>query len=211
MTKDKPHKLRILLADDHLIVRMGLAALINKQPDMSVVGESSDGAEAIELQETLSPDITIMDIMMPGKGGAAATVEIMRRHPDARILILTTFGSSPDVKRALAAGASGALSKDVLQQELLGAIRRVANGERVVDAEIKSSLATTSDSTSLSARQIEVLRLVAKGFDNKEVARLLGLSVDGVKKHLKVIFASLGAASRTEAVSIALSNDLLNI
>lgn len=211
MTKDKPHKLRILLADDHLIVRMGLAALINKQPDMTIVGESSDGSEVINQHEKLSPDVTIMDIMMPGKGGAAATAEIMRRHPDARILVLTTFGSSPDVKHALDAGAAGALSKDVLQKELLGAIRRVANGERVVDTEILSSLASMSNPTSLSARQIEVLRLVAKGFDNKEVARLLGLSIDGVKKHLKLIFASLGAASRTEAVSIALSNDLLNI
>ena len=211
MTKDKPHKLRILLSDDHLIVRMGLAALINKQPDMTVVGESSDGTEAIEAHEKLSPDITIMDIMMPGKGGAAATAEIMRRHPNAKILVLTTFGSSPDVKRALDAGASGALSKDVLQQELLDAIRRVGSGGRVVDTEIKSSLNSIPYSATLSARQIEVLRLVAKGFDNKEVARLLGLSVDGVKKHLKVIFASLGAASRTEAVSIALSNNLLKI
>ena len=204
-------KLRILLADDHLVVRMGLSALINKQSDMAVVGEATDGTEAVELARKLTPDVIIMDIMMPGMGGAEATGEIIRRLPDAKILVLTTFGSSPDVKRALEAGACGALSKDALQEELLGAIRRVTNGERVVDREIQSSLATIPDAAALSARQVEVLRLVAKGFDNKEVARLLDLSVDGVKKHLKVIYATLGAASRTEAVSIALSNDLLKI
>ena len=205
------NKLRILLADDHLVVRMGLSALISKQTDMSVVGEASDGAEAIDLAEKLVPDVIIMDIMMPGTGGAEATAEIMRRRPGAKVLVLTTFGSSPDVRRALEAGACGALSKDALQEELLGAIRHVANGEHVVDREIQSSLATIPAATALSARQVEVLRLVAKGFDNKEVARLLDLSVDGVKKHLKIIFASLGAASRTEAVSLALSNGLLKI
>ena len=204
-------KLRILLADDHLVVRMGLSALIDKQADMSVIGEATDGREAVELAEKLTPDVIVMDIMMPGMGGAEATAKIMRKCPGAKILILTTFGSSPDVRHALDAGACGALSKDALQEELLGAIRHVANGEHVVDREIQSSLATIPAATALSARQVEVLRLVAKGFDNKEVARLLDLSVDGVKKHLKIIFASLGAASRTEAVSIALSNDLLKI
>ena len=204
-------KIKILIADDHSLMRVGLKALFSHQPDMSVVGEATDGTEAVELAQKLTPDIIIMDIMMPGMGGAKATSEIIHRLPDTKILILTTFGSSPDVKRALDAGASGALSKDALQEELLGAIRRVTSGEYVVDKEIQSSLASIPDTAALSARQVEVLRLVAKGFDNKEVARLLDLSVDGVKKHLKVIFASLGAASRTEAVSIALSNDLLKI
>lgn len=202
-------KLRILLADDHLVVRMGLSALIDKQPDMSIVGEAADGAEAVELAAKLTPDVIVMDIMMPGTGGAEATARIKSERPDAKVLVLTTFGSSPDVKRALDAGACGALTKDALQEELLGAIRRVAAGERVVDREISSSLAALSDEPNLSARQLEVLKLVAKGFDNKEVARLLGLSVDGVKKHLKVIFATLGASSRTEAVSIALGKHLL--
>lgn len=209
MMKDK--KLRVLLADDHLVVRIGLSALIDKQADMSVIGEATDGAEAIELAGKLTPDVIVMDIMMPGTGGAEATIRIKREHPDVKILILTTFGSSPDVRRALDAGASGALSKDALQAELLNAIRRVANGECVIDKEIKSSLAVIPPASTLSARQIEVLRLVAKGFDNKEIARLLELSVDGVKKHLKVIFASLGAASRTEAVSIALNDGLLKM
>ena len=209
MMKDK--KLRVLLADDHLVVRIGLSALIDKQADMSVIGEATDGTEAIELAGKLTPDVIVMDIMMPGTGGAEATIRIKREHPDVKILILTTFGSSPDVRRALNAGASGALSKDALQEELLNAIRRVADGECVIDKEIKSSLAVIPPASTLSARQIEVLRLVAKGFDNKEIARLLELSVDGVKKHLKVIFASLGAASRTEAVSIALNDGLLKM
>ena len=204
-------KLHVLLADDHLVVRIGLSALIDKQTDMSVIGEATDGTEAIELAEKLTPDVIVMDIMMPGTGGAEATIRIKREHPDVKILILTTFGSSPDVRRALNAGASGALSKDALQEELLNAIRRVADGECVIDKEIKSSLAAIPSVSTLSARQIEVLRLVAKGFDNKEIARLLELSVDGVKKHLKVIFASLGAASRTEAVSIALNDGLLKM
>ena len=204
------HKLRILLADDHLVVRIGLSALIDKQPDMSVVGEATDGQEAIELAERLSPDIIIMDIMMPGIGGAEATARIMRSRPDAKILVLTTFGASPDVRRALDLGACGALSKDTQKDELLNAIRAAAKGEQVINREIKSALDSVSAAPTLSARQVEVLELVAKGFDNKEVARLLGLSVDGVKKHLKIIFAALGASSRTEAVSLALSNKLLN-
>ena len=211
MPKVKTQKLRILLADDHLVVRMGLAALVDKQPDMAVVGEASDGTEAIDLYERLAPDVVIMDIMMPGKGGTEATAEIIRRHPDAKILLLTTFGASPDVRRALDLGACGALSKDTQKDELLNAARCAAKGERVINREIKSVLDSVSDAPTLSARQVEVLELVAKGFDNKEVARLLDLSVDGVKKHLKVIFATLGAASRTEAVSIALNNDLLKI
>ena len=205
MAKDK---LRILLADDHMVVRMGLSALIDKQSDMIVVGEATDGREAVRLAEKLKPDVTIMDILMPGMNGAEASAEILRHDPEAKILVLTTFGSSPDVRRALDSGARGALTKDALQQELLDAVRRIAAGERVVDREIKASLAAEP---TLSARQIEVLELVAKGFDNKEVAKLLGLSVDGVKKHLKIIFAALGAASRTEAVSLAMNSHLLKV
>ena len=201
-------KLRILLADDHMVVRMGLSALIDKQSDMIVVGEATDGREAVRLAEKLKPDVTIMDILMPGMNGAEASAEILRHDPEAKILVLTTFGSSPDVRRALDSGARGALTKDALQQELLDAVRRIAAGERVVDREIKASLAAEP---TLSARQIEVLELVAKGFDNKEVAKLLGLSVDGVKKHLKIIFAALGAASRTEAVSLAMNSHLLKV
>ena len=201
-------KLRILLADDHMVVRMGLSALIDKQSDMIVVGEATDGREAVRLAEKLKPDVTIMDILMPGMNGAEASAEILRHDPESKILVLTTFGSSPDVRRALDSGARGALTKDALQQELLDAGRRIAAGERVVDREIKASLAAEP---TLSARQIEVLELVAKGFDNKEVAKLLGLSVDGVKKHLKIIFAALGAASRTEAVSLAMNSHLLKI
>lgn len=202
-------KLRILLVDDHLVVRLGLSALIDKQPDMFVIGEATDGVECLEQADQLKPDVIVMDIMMPNLNGADATVEILRRQPNARILILTTFGSSPDVKRALDAGACGALSKDASQKDLVDAIRRVAKGERCVDNEIEASLTTLSDKPNLSARQLEVLELVAKGFDNKEAARLLGLSVDGIKKHLKTIFATLGAASRTEAVTIAISKKLL--
>ena len=196
-------KIKILLADDHQIVRMGLAAIIAAEGDMCLVGEASDGIEAVNLAQELRPDVILMDLMMPQKNGATATEEILAANPLAKILVLTTFGESDDVKLAMDAGAIGALIKDTPRHELVAAIRNVAEGKRVVSPEIAHVLEKLSAKPQLSPRQLEVLGYVAKGFTSKAIAAQMGITQDGVNGHLRAIFAHLNAASRTEAVAIA--------
>ena len=205
-------KIRILLADDHLIVRMGLAAIIGIEKDFELAGEADNGQEAVRLAAELNPDVIIMDLMMPKLDGVKATERILKENPDRKILILTTFGASEDIRRALDAGAIGAMVKDSAHTELIGAIRATARGERTLSPSIMSQLKASSDSTpSLTPRQIEILSYVAKGLNNREIAPLIGIGPDCVKAHLKTAFARLGAASRSEAVAIALQKRLLNI
>ena len=196
-------KIKILLADDHQIVRMCLAAIIAAEGDMCLVGEASDGIEAVNLAQELRPDVILMDLMMPQKNGATATEEILAANPLAKILVLTTFGESDDVKLAMDAGAIGALIKDTPRHELVAAIRNVAEGKRVVSPEIAHVLEKLSAKPQLSPRQLEVLGYVAKGFTSKAIAAQMGITQDGVNGHLRAIFAHLNAASRTEAVAIA--------
>ena len=204
-------KLRILLADDHLVVRMGLSALINKQSDMAVVGEATDGTEAVELVQKLAPDIIIMDIMMPGMGGAEATGEIIRRLPDAKILVLTTFGTSQDAARAVAAGAAGAIVKDEGNETLLDSIRKIHAGEKVFSQEILETIENDEAEITLSPRQQQILQSAARGLSNTDIALQYGLAKDSVKHYLSDIFHKLGAANRSEAVAIALRKHLLKI
>ena len=208
--KERTKKIRVLLADDHQVVRMGLSAIISTEPDMIVVAEAEDGAEAVRLATETTPDVVVMDLMMPKLDGARATAELRAHNPDAKVLILTTFGESQDVKRALDAGAKGALVKDTSQTDLLAAIRSTAAGQSVVCDEIAASLADRGD-TDLTERQLEILNGIAKGFNNREIAHLLGVSRDCVKNHLRTIFARLGASSRSEAVVLALKKRLLKI
>lgn len=205
----KHEKTSILLADDHLIVRMGLALLISRQKDMTLVGEAENGAAAVSLAHQTRPDVIIMDIQMPVLDGAAATREILADNPGAKILILTTFGGSAEVARALEAGALGAVSKDCSQESLLDAIRATARGESVVDEDIRAALASFRDIPQLSERQIEILNCASKGLENAEIAQLIGISPDGIKKHLKTIYAALGVSTRTEAASLALRLGLI--
>ena len=198
-----------MLADDHLVVRMGLAAIMSIEQDMEVVGEASDGVEAVKLAARLHPDIVIMDIMMPKLDGVAATAEIRKRNPDTRILILTTFGTSEDLRRALAAGATGALVKDSAQTELVDAIRRCAAGEKTISPAIARQLQCEMPRAELSPRQLEMLGYVAKGFNNAEIATMVGIGRDCVKAHLSAAFTRLNASSRSEAVAIAIRNGLL--
>ena len=202
-------KIKVLLADDHLVVRMGIAAIISFEKDLAVVGEADNGEDAVRLARELKPDVVVMDIMRPRKNGVEATIEILKENPAAKVLALTTFGTSQDIRKTLDAGAVGALVKTSSQAEIIGAIRAVASGQRVISKEIENSLKSTMETPRLSSRQIEVLTLVAKGFANGDIARLLGIGVNGVKDHLKNIYSTLNVSSRTEAVTIAINLKLI--
>lgn len=202
-------KIRILLADDHLVVRMGLAAIISLERDFVLVGEAEDGLTAVRMAQDLHPDVIIMDLVMPHLGGVDATERILEDNFRAKILILTTFGTSDDLRRALDAGASGALVKDSAHDELIHAIRAVAAGERVFSAAIERQLKVSAPSPDLTPRQVEILKYVANGLSNREIAPLIGIGPDCVKAHLKAAFARLGATSRSEAVALAIRQRLL--
>ena len=204
-------KTRILLADDHLVVRMGIASIISFEPDLEVVAEADTGEEAVALARVHKPDVVVMDLMMPKLNGADATVAILQENPAVRVLILTTFGTSEDMRRALDAGAAGGLVKSSSQAEIIAAIRAVAAGQRVLSPEIEHALGTDAEPPLLSMRQLEVLNLAAKGFTNREIGEILGIGVNGVKAHLKVIYTRLGAASRTEATSLAINLRLISV
>ena len=202
--------IRILIIDDHLVVRMGLAAIISIERDMELVGEAADGVAAVKLAAELHPDVVIMDIMMPKLDGVAATAEIHKSNPDTRILILTSFGTSEDLRRALAAGATGALVKDSAQTELVSAIRECAAGRKTISPSIARQLKCEMPKIELSPRQLEMLNYVAKGYNNAEIASMVGIGRDCVKAHLSAAFTRLGAASRSEAVAIAIRLGLLH-
>ena len=204
MSSKNNRKIRVMLADDHLVVRMGLAAIISIERDMVLVGEAADGLAAVKLAAELKPDVVIMDIMMPKLDGVAATAEIHKRNPDAHILVLTSFGTSEDLRRALASGATGALVKDSAQTELVSAIRECAAGKKTISPSIARQLKCEMPKTELSPRQLEMLSYVAKGFNNAEIASMVGIGRDCVKAHLSAAFTRLGAASRSEAVAIAI-------
>lgn len=202
-------RLRILLADDHLVVRMGISSILSCERDFEVVGEADNGADAIRLARELKPDIVIMDLMMPKTDGATATADIVRESPSVRVLILTTFTTSQDLRRAMSAGAAGALVKTSSQDELLDALRKIAAGEHVISGEIARFLRMVDKQPELTTRQSEVLGFVAKGFTNVDIGRMLGISVNGVKDHLKQVFARLGVASRAEAATLATALGLI--
>ena len=203
-------KITVLIADDHEIVRTGLAAVFGFQDDFKVVGEATDGEQAVVQALELKPDVVIMDLMMPVKDGVEAAREILAAHPETRVVILTTFATSALIIDAIEAGASGAISKDTPNADLLAYIRRVAAGEQVLSSDIRD-LVQAEESAKLTKRQQEILRHIAKGLSNLDIANVLGISEDGVKFHLRSLFTKIGAANRTEAVAIALREHLLKI
>ena len=202
---------RILIADDHALLRMGLASLIGYQKDLEVVGEAKNGVEAVRLAADLKPDLVIMDLMMPDMNGAEATRRIHENDPKARILILTSFGDSIDVVQALDNGASGVVLKDTPNDTLLNVMRNVAGGHTFVQPEIRQILDESPEKTILTPRQQEILHSAARGLSTEDIAKQFDISVDGVKKHFMAIFAKLNAATRSEAVAIALRKHLLKI
>ena len=202
-------KPRILLVDDHALLRRGLADLLRYESDLAVVGEAGDGEAAVEAAMRLKPDLVVMDLMMPVVDGVEATRRIKEALPETNILILTTFGTSADVARAVAAGASGAIMKDAATDVQLAAIRTVAAGGKVFSPEITRSMADAPAPPAFTQRQLEILEFVTHGLGNKEIANRFGISTDAVKQHLNAICTKLGAANRAEAVAIALRRQLL--
>ena len=205
------NKIKILIADDHSLVRIGFASLLGYQPDFQVVGTAEDGDAAVRLFKELAPDVTVMDLMMPGTNGVEATRRIREADPTARILILTTFGTAADVTKAIAAGAVGAITKDSSNDELLAAIRTVATGRESISPVIRKSLIDNPNPPEFTERQTEILLSVTRGLTNADIAKQLGISTDAAKQHIMAIFKKLGAANRTEAVAIALRKHLLKI
>ena len=196
-------KLKILIVDDHAIVRDGLAAILKFQKDMTVVGEADDGQSAIQKAQELRPDIILMDLMMPNINGADAIAAIKQVLPDTQVLLLTSYGTSSELSRAFKNGATGAITKSLPKEELLSAIRNVAAGMRVASPEIEQTLKEESTMPSLTPRQLEILHSLTRGLTNDDIAREFGLSKAGVKFHLLTIFRKLNVANRTEAVGLA--------
>jgi DNA-binding NarL/FixJ family response regulator len=211
MTATRPGApIRILTVDDHPMLREGIAAVLGSQPDMQIVGEASNGVEAIERFAELCPDVTLMDLQMPELGGIDALQAIRARQPDARVIVLTTYAGDIQALKALKSGAAGYLLKNTLRRELLDAIRTVHAGRRHITAEIANELALHAGEDALSERELDVLTVVASGKSNKEVARELSVSEDTVKGHLKVIFVKLGVTDRTQAVTLAMRRGIIS-
>jgi DNA-binding NarL/FixJ family response regulator len=208
-TSDVP--IRVLVADDHPVVRSGLAGVIAQQPELALVAEAANGRQALEEFREHQPDVVLMDLRMPEMDGVSAIEAIRAEFPDARILALTTYEGDVDIHRALEAGARGYLIKDMLLTDVLGAIRAVHRGERVIPAAVAAKLAVFTPRIDLTHREVEVLELVAKGLSNRDVAGIIGRTDETVKVHLKNIFSKLGVADRTEAVTLALSRGILHL
>ena len=204
-------KIRILLVDDHTIMRMGLATLLESEPGMCVIGEAENGKAAVRLARELKPDIVIMDLMMPVMSGAEATRLIREENPNVRVVILTTFGSSADLALAVRNGAAATLLKDTETTNLVAVLRRVNDGKQAIPANVRAMLDDSVTSTDLTPRQQDILHSVTRGLSNADIAKQLGISEIGVKKHLQTIFTKLGAATRAEAAAIALRKQLLKI
>lgn len=196
-------KLKILIVDDHAIVRDGLAAILKFQKDMTVVGEAADGQSAVQKAQALRPDVVLMDLMMPNMNGADATAAIKQVLPETQVLLLTSYGTSAELSRAFRNGATGAITKSLPKEELLAAIRSVAAGLRVASPEVEQTLKEESEMPTLTPRQLEILRSLTRGLTNDDIAHEFGLSRAGVKFHLLTIFRKLNVANRTEAVGLA--------
>ncbi len=209
MAKPSDSKIKVLVADDHTIVRAGLAALLGTERDMVVVGQAKNGVEAVRETVRLRPDVVIMDLMMPKKDGVEATAEISAKAPAAKVILLTTFGTSDGIAHALANGAAGAILKNADNAQIADAIRTVASGGEYVSQEIRQQLAVDPPIPELTPRQRDVLGSMVRGLTDHDMARQFGIRQDGVNDHVRAILAKLGAANRTEAVAIALRKHLL--
>jgi two-component system NarL family response regulator len=208
---EENYRIRILIADDHFVVRMGLAALINSQPDMEVVAEAGNGRQAIDLFREHQPDVILMDLRMPVMPGLDATRSIMSEFPDARIVVLTTYDGDEDIYRALQAGAKAYLLKDVLGDGLLAAIREVHAGRRHLPSNVAARLAGRLPLSTLTSRELEVLELIAKGMTNRDIAAALGISNGTVKIHVNNILSKLGVSDRTQATATALQRGIVHL
>ena len=202
-------KIKVLIADDHTIVRAGLTALLGTEKDIEVVGEAKNGAEAVSNAVELHPDIVIMDLMMPKMDGVEATKELLRKVPSVKTILLTTYGTSDGIAHALRAGARGAVLKNADNSELAKAIRIVAQGGDYISPDIRRQLAADPPVPELTPRQSEILESMVRGLTDRDIALQLGLSPESVSEHVGAIRQKIGAANRTEAVAIAMRKYLL--
>ena len=204
-------KIRVLIADDHKIVRAGLASLLGTENDIDVVGQAANGREAVEQTLRLMPDVVLMDLMMPVMDGVQATEKIHVAAPGVKVVILTTFGTSDGIAHALTAGATGALMKNADDSELADAIRKAFRGEEAVAEEIRLQLELNPPVPALTPRQRDILDSMVRGLTNPDIAKQFGICQDRVKEHINAILVKLGAANRTEAATIALRKHLLKV
>ena len=211
MTAENADTIRVLLADDHLIVRLGIVALIDRHKDMHVVAQASSGDEALAMYRLHRPNVTVMDLRMPGQGGLGAINAIRAEDPQARIIVLTAHSGDEPVYQALRSGARGYLLKDVSGGDLVEAIRVVHGGGQWIPADIAALMTEHMQHPEPSAREIEVLRLVARGCSNKRIAEELALSESTVRNHVASLLDKLGADDRTHAVTIALERNIIDI
>jgi DNA-binding NarL/FixJ family response regulator len=206
-----PNLIRILTVDDHPLLRKGIAALVNAEPDLKLIAEASNGKEAIEAFRSHRPDITLMDLQMPEMDGLEAVEAIRREFPEARIIVLTTYSGDTQVLRALKGGARGYMLKGNVHKELLDAIRAVHAGQKRIPAELAAELADHATDDALTAREIDVLRLIVGGNSNKEIADHLSIGEATVKSHVTSILSKLGANDRAHAVTIGLKRGILDL
>ena len=204
-------KIKILIADDHAIVRMGLVTLLGAQDGFDVVGEASNGEQAVTRALKLKPDVVVMDLVMPKKDGVAATAELHEKLPTAKCLILTSFGTAEELQDALHAGAAGILLKSTANSKLVATIRKVAAGKTVIADDVEQLISEEQPIPELSPRQREILESITRGLSNAQIALQLDISAESVKTHMSKLFTKLGAATRAEAAAIALRKHLLKI
>jgi DNA-binding NarL/FixJ family response regulator len=206
--------IRLLIADDHPVVRDGLRAMLSTQPDMELVGEAATGTEAVARARALHPDVVLMDLQMPDLDGPAAIATLREQAPEIRVLVLTTYGTDADITRAVDAGATGYLLKDAPREQLFGAVRAAARGESVLSPSVATRVLgrmRAPAEEALSPRELEILQAVARGLSNKEIGRQLYVSEATVKTHLLRIFGKLGVDDRTAAVTVALERGIIRL
>jgi len=203
--------IRILVAEDHLVARVGVSTIVNMQPDMTVVAEAGNGQQAVELYRKHMPDVALLDMRMPIMSGVEAATAIRAQFPNARMIALTTYGGDEDIRRALAAGVQAYLTKDVLHDELLKAIRAVHAGQTYLPAGVAAALAAQIPRPDLSAREVQVLELIVRGLANKQIAYSLNIAEHTVKNHVKNILSKLGVQDRTQAATAAIQRGIVHL
>jgi DNA-binding NarL/FixJ family response regulator len=208
---DCARSIRILSVDDHELVRKGIAAILSTENDLELVGQASDGNQAIQLFRQHLPDVTLMDLRLPDSSGIEVTRQIRGEFPEARIIALTSYDGDQDIYRALEAGVRGYLLKEMVHTEIVRAIRIVYSGKRFIPSEVTDQLSGFFPEVALTPREIEVLSLVARGFGNKEVGDVLGTAPGTIKAHVQSILSKLGAKDRTHAVTIALKRGIIHL
>jgi two-component system, NarL family, response regulator len=208
---DQSTTIRVLIADDHSIVRQGLATIINRDPEMSAIAQADNGQQAIDLFREYQPDVTLMDLRMPQVGGVEAISAICAEFKSARIIVLTTYDGDEDIYSGLHAGAQGYLLKDAKPNELLNAIRTVARGQQYIPPDVGAKLVQRMSNPELSDRELEVLGLMAQGMSNQDIGAALTISESTVKSHVNRILSKLGASDRTQAVIVAVKRGIVSL